>query len=241
MTCSISVASKHFVITIVLAVFLATASYPTLAQGQHPVSAGVRPTDRQAAVEKTWKLLDEVLTMSYPELSGDDVVVKAFSSEEDFFKARFSFGRYLTFRRLKIIIFVNPEVFRLNAPEAGLKSILAHELAHALYFKTRNRLKLLGLARMTCGNFAAGFERGADLTTISRGYADGLIEYRSWLYKNIPNRSLSKKRRNYFSPEEITVLNSSLQKDPALLEKLEKKIPRNLTELIVTTRSIKTQ
>ncbi len=159
-----------------------------------------------AATERTRALAREVQTASYPELSGVNIDLKEFRSDSDYFQSRFNFGRFFTGRKMRYVIYVNPLVYERGCPEAALRAIIAHELAHVLYYRRRNRLQLFGLARLAGKDFTARFERGADLEALTRGYGTGLKEYRLWLYRNIPPRKLPEKRRNYFSPEEIDAL-----------------------------------
>jgi hypothetical protein len=135
------------------------------------------------------------------------------------------------FSPMRYLIRVNPKVCSLQAPEAGVRAILAHELAHVLYLKNRNRAQLFGLARLISKGFTARFERWTDLQAISRGYGEGLKEYRRWLYQHVPNHKLSEKLRNYFSPEEIDAILSLSHERPELLTYWLKRAPRNLKEI----------
>ncbi len=223
---------RHLRTTVLLIALVAVFSAVVFTQGRQSGLPTGRTTDQKSAVEKTWKLLNEVRSKSYPEISEKDIRVETFSSDADFFKARFSFTRYLTLRHLKTIIFVNPAVYDGDISQNALRAILTHELAHALYYQTRNRLRLLGLVKLTTNDFTAEFERRADLIAISRGYGEGLIEYREWLYRNIPKKKLEMKRRNYFTPEEITILIAALKRNPSMLGKLSKSVPRDLEETV---------
>jgi integrase len=135
------------------------------------------------------------------------------------------------FGRMRYLLFVNPGVFENDAPAAGVRAIVAHELGHILYFKKRNRLRLTGLVRLASRRFTARFERWADLTAISLGYADGLKEYRNWLYRHVPVSKLEEKHRNYFSPEEIDAILSAAQRRPALLEYWFRHVPLSLSDI----------
>ena len=177
-------------------------------------------------VARTRALAQEVQTAAYPELSGVGIEVKTFHSDGDYFQSRFAVGRFFTGRKMRYIIYVNPAVYEKICPEAALRAIIAHELAHVLYYRRRNRLQLLGLARLAGKDFTAKFERGADLEALARGYGAGLKKYRLWLYQNIPPRKLNEKRRNYFSPEEIDALLAG-----GAWECWRKNIPRNLKEI----------
>ncbi len=179
------------------------------------------------AIEKTQKLVAEIVEKSYPELKDKRIEVKSFKSESDYFQSRFSFEKFLTFRRMNYIIFVNPKVYELNAPENGIRAILAHEIGHILYYSRKNRVQLLGLINLSTKGFTQKFERRTDLEAIKRGYGEGLIAYRNWLYEHIPAKNIESKKRNYFTPEEI----SAIMKQPEKIEGWQKNVPKNLTEI----------
>src|SRR6266404_1250315 len=143
------------------------------ASSGHEAETAARTLDRARI------LVNEVISASYPELKGTEIQIKLFDSKSDYFKARFGIPQFF-FGRMQYLVFVNPRVFDRGAPDAGVRAILAHELGHVLYFKTRNRLKLLGLVRLASKASTQRFERWADLQAISRGYGEGLKEYRQW-------------------------------------------------------------
>jgi hypothetical protein len=184
-----------------------------------------------SAVEKTQKIIGEVIEKSYPELKNAKIEVKTFQSDSNYFKSQFSISRFLTLRKINYVIFVNPQVFGRVAPENGIRAILAHELAHVLYYKRKNRLQLLGLTSLTNKSFTAKFERKADLESIARGYGEGLKAYRQWLYQNIPPKNIEAKKRDYFSPEEIDLMMQTLREKPEMINIWRKKVPRNLKEI----------
>ena len=209
--------------------FFWTAAVVLLTLSPIYISAQTVPTE--SVVEKTKKIVDEIIEKSYPELDAKKISVKTFKSSSTFFKAQFSLSRFLTFRGMRTTIFVNPLVFERNAPEEGVRSILAHELGHALYYRERKRLQLIGLVGLIDGGFNAKFERRTDLIAIERGYGEGLIAYREWLYQNVSAKSLPAKKRDYYTPEEIRLLIAELDKNPKNFEKLKKTVPRNLNEV----------
>jgi len=216
--------NKSSEIYISLAAILIFLFFPIYASSQTANS-------KKKAIETTKSYVTEIVQKSYPKIKLQKVHYKTFESETNFFKARFSFGRFLTFRPMRHLIYVNPKVFTLGAPEDGIRSILAHELAHVLYYTEKNRLELLGLASLASKGFIRKFERKADLETIARGYGEGLIAYREWLYKNIPKEDLSGKRRNYFSPEEIALMLEILKTKPKAIEVWRKNVPINIDEI----------
>jgi hypothetical protein len=223
--------------TIILAAFLAVAA-PITPVDEGRLDANLQAPARQttkdagsAAVNRARGLADEIIAASYPELKMANIQIKPFRSRSDYFRARFGIPQYF-FARMRFILFVNPDVFDLHAPEAGVRAIIAHELGHVVYFKSRNRLRLLGLVRLTSKQFTAEFERWADLKAISLGYGEGLKEYRRWLYQNVPASRLAEKQRNYFSPDEIDAILSASRKRPELLEYWFLHVPLNLNQIL---------
>ncbi len=176
-------------------------------------------------------MTNEIIEESFRELKTARIEIKTFRSESNYFKSQFSVSRFLTFRKTHYIIFVNAEVFRRAAPESGIRAILAHELAHVLYYKSKNRFELIGLARLMNKSFTAKFERRADLEAIARGYGKGLKSYRTWLYNNIPAIDIQAKKRDYFSPAEIDLMLSILESKPETIEVWRKRVPQNLLEI----------
>lgn len=206
------------------------ASFPGLGAAQ--VLASQSPRDlAAAALNRTRVLIDKVIASSYPELEGADIQVKMFRSQSDYFKARFGYPQYFS-TRMRYLVFVNPRVFEMQAPEQGVRAIIAHELAHLVYLKRRNRFQLLGLVRLTSKRFTARFERWADLKAISLGYGEGLNEYRQWLYSNVPSSKLAEKQRNYFSPDEINAILSKARALPELFEYWLKHVPLNMNQIL---------
>jgi len=184
-----------------------------------------------ATIDRARRIVEEVKAASFPELKNTQIEVKLFDSQSDYFRTQFTFNSFLFGKRLRCLLKVNRSLFAHGVPEDGLRAILAHELDHALYYKSGNRLKLLGLMRLVCKGFAAHFERATDLEAITRGYAEGLKVYRDWLYGRVPPTKLAEKKRNYFSPEEIDAIELKLRLQPQLLNRWRKHPPRSLLEI----------
>jgi Zn-dependent protease with chaperone function len=181
--------------------------------------------------ERVQRVVDEVRQSSYPELQGISLHLQLFTSDSDYFQARFTSASFLGRKKLRYVLFVNRQLFAPPPPEDGLRAILAHELGHLVYYQSHCRLQLLSLARLATPGFAARFERATDLLAIERGYGSGLKAYREWLYQRIPAHKLREKQRNYFSPAEIDAVLRRLQAQPALLQRWRKQPPRSLAEI----------
>jgi hypothetical protein len=184
--------------------------------------------DAIAAVNPT---ILEVRGASFPELEHIDLRVRAFRSQSDYFRTRFSSSRFLLFMPMRYFVDVNPALFQQHAPSDGVCAILAHELTHIVSLSHGNRIRRLGLIRLISGQYTVKFERGADLEAIHRGYGDGLKKYRSWVYIHVPPGKLPQKLRNYFSPEEITAIQAKLQERPDLFKYWSRHVPTSLLEI----------
>lgn len=167
---------------------------------------------------------------SFPELKGMTVGASQFQSETDFFRTRFSVGRFLFLRPMRYRVEVNPKLFAEQPPADAACAILAHELVHVVELKRGNRIRRFGLVRMLSAGYTARFERRTDLEAIARGYGEGLRSYRAWVYGHVPAGKVQEKRRRYFSPEEITVIEKGLREKPELLEYWRKHVPMSVEE-----------
>lgn len=194
-------------------------------------SGAIAATADDLVIEKVRRVVEEVKTKSFPQLRNAEIEIKLFDSPSDYFQSRFTFTSFLFGKRLRCLLLVNRKLFADGVPEDGLQAVIAHELGHALYYKSRNRLKLIGLVRLACKGFTARFERATDLGAITRDYSESLKSYRRWLYTRIPANKLAEKRRNYFSPEEIDAIQLKLRTQPELLKRWSRQPPRSLTEI----------
>jgi len=176
-------------------------------------------------------VLGEIQTQAYPELAKKDIGLQTFHSKSDYFKTGFSVWRFFLFQRMRYYVKVNPDVFVRNVPVDGVCAILGHELAHVADLSRGNRIRLFRLVKLLSGRYTVRFERRADLEAIRRGFGPGLIVYRNWVYKNIPPSKLALKKKNYFSPQEISTILDLTQANPQLFEYWKRKVPVNEVEI----------
>jgi hypothetical protein len=148
------------------------------------------------------RMVQQVVHASYPELQKREIRLQSFTSKSDYFEARFS----LLATRMSYVMRVNTDSVLLTCSEDARRGIIAHELAHILYYSRRNRMRLFGLVRLLRPQSRARFEREADAEAIRRGYAEGLKQYRNWLYQHVPASALPEKLRDYMSPAEIDAI-----------------------------------
>ena len=188
------------------------------------------PELQAAALEHARALMERTRAARYPELQAAQIQLRLFESTSDFFQARPRLPDFFFRKKLRYVIRVNPKAYDLRVPESAVEAIIAHELSHVAYLKQQNRVRLLTMIRLLCRGYARDFERRADLDAISRGYGNGLRVYREWLYQHVSTNNLSKKRRNYFSPDEIDSVLQGLHQCPQLLDSWFKKPPRDIRE-----------
>ncbi len=221
---------RSLILLVLLSNFYPVSSSSPLRQNTRPTTRPKNSGLLKDAVAKTKKLIDEVIDQSFPELVGRTLRVRSFDSPSTFFKTRFSVTRFLTFRKTGFVFYVNPAVFEQGAPENGIRAIIAHEVAHADYYRLNGGFKAFGMVTLLDSDSLAKFERRADLTAIEKGYGKGLMEYREWLYRNVPSKYLEKKKRNYFSPEEIEMIVQAKAEYPHIIKHLMDRVPLTIAE-----------
>ncbi|MEZ0367880.1 MAG: hypothetical protein ACAI44_02205 [Candidatus Sericytochromatia bacterium] len=156
----------------------------------------------------SWTALDQKLTAvqqrSYAELDSARLELGSFSEADSFFQSSFE-PLSLLGPRPVYRIEVNPRLLALDCPPEALEAVLAHELAHTLDYRQGGPLGVLAIGWQLLLD-PASYERRTDLQAIFRGYGPGLIRYREWLYRQLTPAQISRKRRIYFSPEEIGLI-----------------------------------
>jgi hypothetical protein len=177
------------------------------------------------------QLVSEIIARSFPNLIGTDIRVKRFQSDTDYFRTSFSTTRFAAGVKMRYFVLVNPAWRTRGAPVEGVQAILVHELAHVEDLARGKRIRLLGLAGLASETRTARFERRADLEAVARGYGSGLKAYRAWLYNNVPAEKLAKKRRDYFSPEEIDAILAATAQHPDLFEYWLRHVPMSLADV----------
>lgn len=175
--------------------------------------------------------LGSVRSVSFPELQTKVVKTRTFASSGDYFRTRFSISRFLLLQPMHYFVEVNPRIEQGGPSAESVCGILGHELVHILRMSDGNRLRLLGLVRLASSSYTARFERSADLEAIRRGYGPGLVTFREWVYKNIPANAVKRKKRNYFSPEEIAAILEITRTRPELFGYWSKHVPLTLEEI----------
>src|SRR4051794_23752362 len=179
----------------------------TLGRAGQNESAGI---DRGPNIQWAEQLLFDVRLASFPRLTSTDIRLRTLHSQSDYFQARFSILQFFFAKRMQYVIRVNDGPGIRTAPADADRAIVAHELAHVQYYASGNRIHLFGLIRFGDARYRRKFERQADLEAIQLGYAQGLKNYRLWLYQHVSAKALLEKKRDYLSPEEIDAVARAL-------------------------------
>ena len=176
-------------------------------------------------------MLRELIAQSFPALAHVAIKLKPFHSDSDYFRTSFSAHRFAFGMKMQYVVLVNREWRSRSAPIEGVRSILAHELAHIEDLSHGKRIGLFRLVGLASHEGTARFERRADLTTMARGYGAGLEAYRTWLYGHIRESKVAEKRRDYFSPEEIEAALAAATTRPALFDCWMRDVPLKLADI----------
>lgn len=97
----------------------------------------------------------------------------------------------------------NPYLLAHPPSTQALRGILTHELFHVVDMLDRNSLQsiIFGIGYETHDH--SQYERQTDLRAMEAGEAEGLIEYRCWIYRLLNARELTTKKYIYYTPTEI--------------------------------------
>lgn len=156
-----------------------------------------------APSDRILQLAREVRVRSFPDLDGLRIQFRSFRSSSDFFRSRPSLRGY--------VISISDDPALDTAPPAATEAILAHELEHICWYRSRSRWRLLGLVRLLSTSYQQKWETDTDLRTIRRGYGKGLRNYRLWLYHHVGPAAAIRKKRIYLTPDDI---DAALQSEP---------------------------
>ncbi|MBF2054173.1 MAG: hypothetical protein IGS03_12045 [Candidatus Sericytochromatia bacterium] len=150
------------------------------------------------------QILQELVQSAFPELVKEKLVLQPLQSRDVFFQSNFKPLSVLS-QKPVYVIQVNPALFERQLPLPAARAILAHELAHTLDY---HRHGLGGLAKVGWQVLFHNqhYEYRTDLQAIARGFGEGLIAYREWVYQQIPAADLAKKQKTYYQPAQIRQL-----------------------------------
>ena len=150
-------------------------------------------------------LVNELHQESFPEVRPETISYGQFSSEKVFLRVNPDPGSL--FGKESYVLHINSKLLEAlknkTLSRIALKAILAHELCHIVDYQDRSPAQLLQVGWNELLDQQAEYERSIDLAAFERGYAAGIAEFRTWLYRNIPSSALAIKKANYYTPTEI--------------------------------------
>ena len=147
-----------------------------------------------------------VVRPSFPALGSLELVLEPFESGDDFYQAR-PLSPWKEPARRVYAVRVNTKVCADAPPPEAERAILAHELAHLDAYSRMGRRGLLALGWAYTfrpeGEEVEAFEKAADDAVVKLGRAEGLAQYREWLYPRVTPAVAATKRKLYRTPEEL--------------------------------------
>ena len=172
-----------------------------------PALGGVAPfraTTSKAAIET---MVKELVAAHFDRLPKVPVEVDdSLESDFDFFQAHVK-GVMRDWDKRVYVLKVNKKLYAASPGDTALRGILAHELAHLDEYTHSSTFKLAG--RGWDYSFSddnadvIAWERATDEKALGLGYARGLKAYRLWLYAQLTEERAAKKKRVYYTPEQI--------------------------------------
>ena len=157
----------------------------------------------QTAMEKYYKILNQIITESFPTLKNQEIKIiedKKILLSADAKK----FNNYLRLRLNYDIRDYSNEL---------VKGLFSHELSHFEYFLILNKLNffIYEIKYNFSKQYRKKIERETDINAIKKGYARELYAQRK-LKWDLKDRKIEKLKKNYLSPEEIKKISIKLKK-----------------------------
>lgn len=158
-------------------------------------------------------LISGVKVKYFPELAKAHIAIREFSSKDYFLQAQPQ-AQSLLYKKAKrkYFIMLNPSLYDCSPSQRALEAILVHEFEHIMDYESDASVQIIGtgLHYVLDKKYRANYERATDLKVIKKGIAEGLIEYRQWLYLQLSEKALKKKLYYYLNPAEIKAADSTL-------------------------------
>ena len=156
-------------------------------------------------------LLRATQVVTWPELDG---LALAVEDETDLAYFRASISTDTTLEEANadrlFVVSYDPVVLADPPDSTSLVAILTHELGHVFDYTGMSVKDYLefglwyGAQDPMESDELAGYERATDERALARGCAAGLAAMREWIYLHASAEVLAEKRRNYYTPEEIS-------------------------------------
>jgi hypothetical protein len=152
-------------------------------------------------------IVQQLISEHFPNLVEDykdnRIALREFENDSYFLKTFFKLGHILKDKRVYYLD-INKKLYDCAPPKNALIAILAHELKHIDDYKDANSMQLIKLGiKMARKKTRSQYERKTDYFVMEKGMAEGIREYRYWIYKKLSENALKKKKCYYYTPEEI--------------------------------------
>ncbi len=204
---------------------------PGIAGGLAQQSAQAPEGPAKLNLEQVETILDELIESSFPELKGIRYVLYKFRSKTIRFRSNFRLPS-LFFGKRVYRIGVNRSVLNDPPPPSALRAVLAHELAHTLYYHQRTRGQVIKTTKIFFNKEAQiDFELATDLEAARRGFAAGLADYRRWVQPRLPQDKSAGYGSKYYEAEDFVLIGRIAKARPELLLTWQSDPPRNADEL----------
>lgn len=159
--------------------------------------------------EQILQIVEQLIPKHFPTLiddyKGNRIKIREFDSDSYFLKTFFKLGHILKEKRIYFLD-INTKLYNCAPAKIALDAILAHELKHIEDYKDSNSLQLIKLGlKMVRKKSRSKYERATDYHIMSQGMAEGIKEYRNWIYKRLSKKALKKKKCYYYTPGEINL------------------------------------
>lgn len=152
-------------------------------------------------------IVENLLETKFTELKNKKIEIRKFKNQDRYFFYTFAEDVLHPFKRRTYIVRVNEKIMNNPPDRDALEAILAHELQHLTDYSKMNIFQLGYLVFqyefLKNPKYIQKYERQTDRNVIAKGFEKGLMKYRIWLYKHIPADEIPKKKKNYYTPEEI--------------------------------------
>jgi hypothetical protein len=195
------------------------------------------PLDDSTPVTSTAQVLslaNDVLRSGYPELRGARLRIRTFNEDGFFFQCKPALANVVRkTSRDRYTIEVNPAALDGTLTAAAVRGVLAHEIAHGLNTHENGLCGFvaLGMSFLSTSHLHKD-ERQTDLEAIARGYGDGLAAYRVWVYTKLTPEQLVVKQATYYQPDEIALMQQTLQASPDLIHTWRKTPPMMRADML---------
>ncbi len=167
----------------------------------------------KSSLEEISQMVESIIEKDFPSLSelyhDQSISIKLFKSKTAYLKTDITPRSSFFFKKkddLNYSIDINKKLFKCSPQPEALEAILVHELSHISdYIEMDNKKKIFSFVvkYLISKKYNTRYERSTDMVAIKRGYKEGLILYREWIYQQLTPKQLRTKKKRYYTPEEM--------------------------------------